>query len=86
MEGTSRLPLLLVWFLCPFVYFLLFLLSSAKIIITTASSNMPQAHVEVRLKDADAGEYITRAEVGPSRYFPTRKLITSRSRTHSILF
>lgn len=31
--------------------------------ITTVIVNMTQLHVEVRLKDADDGEYIARAEV-----------------------
>jgi hypothetical protein len=40
-------------------YHLLFLFSS----ITTTLANMPQLHVEVRLKDADDAEYIARTEV-----------------------
>jgi hypothetical protein len=47
---------------------------------------MLEVHVEMRLKDAEAAEYITRAEVGPSHYFTPRMLMTSRSRTHSMLF
>lgn len=47
---------------------------------------MPEVHVEVRLKDVDAAEYITRAEVRFPYCFTPLILMVSRSKTRSIPF